>query len=79
MAEPMTLRSLAGLGVNQKDFFTAASSGNKKTLKKLIDAGKIPDVDIKNEEGQTPLFFACFEGEDECVRFLLEKGANPNE
>lgn len=79
MAEPMILRSLAGLDVDQRDFYNAASSGNKKILKKLLDTGKIHDVDLKNEEGQTPLFYACFEGEDESVRYLLEKGANPNE
>lgn len=79
MAEPMTLHSLNGLGVDQKDFFTGAKTGNKKTLKKLMDTGRIQDVDIKNEEGQTPLFYACYEGEDEAVKFLLEKGANANE
>ena len=79
MSPPMTLASLRSLGTDQRDFFAAAQTGNKKLLKKLCDSGRITDVDIKNEQGQTPLFFTCFEGFEECTKFLLEKGANPNE
>lgn len=79
MAGLMTLGSLHGLNIDQKDFFHAAKTGNKKILKKLIDSGRIYDVDIKNSDGQTPLFFACVEGQEECVKYLLEKSANPNE
>lgn len=79
MADHMALGPLMGLGIDQQDFFNAAKAGNKKNLKKLVDNGRISDVDLKNEDGQTPLFFACHEGHDECAKYLLEKGANPNE
>lgn len=79
MASLMPLGSLNGLGANQKEFFNAAKTGNKKILKKLLESGRITEVDVKNELGQTPLFFACAEGNEDCVKFLLEKGANANE
>lgn len=75
----MVLGPLENLNADQKDFFNGAKSGNRKILKKLVDRGKIPDVDIKNNDGQTPLFFACYDGCEEVVKYLLEKGANPNE
>ena len=75
----MVLGPLNGLTTDQREFFMAAKKGNNKILKKLIDTGRITEVDIKNGQGQTPLFFACFEGQEETVRFLLDKGANPNE
>jgi len=79
MADPMVLGSISNLDIYHQDFFNAAKNGNKKILKRLVDAGKISDVDVKNDHGQTPLFFASFAGNEDCIRFLLEKGANPNE
>lgn len=79
MVNPMVLGPLNGLNADQQDFYNGAKTGNKKILKKLVDNGRIPDVDIKNANGQTPLFFACYEAHDDCVKYLLEKGANPNE
>jgi len=35
------------------------------------------EIDIKDIEGRTPLFYACMWGFTETVRILLERGANP--
>eukprot|EP01080_Neovahlkampfia_damariscottae_P008924 gene8924-873_t len=34
-------------------------------------------IDYPNFKKQTPLYFACFVGDTECVKVLLEKGSNP--
>lgn len=36
------------------------------------------DIDVENRDGKTALFIACEENNPNCLRFLLEKGANPN-
>ena len=36
-------------------------------------------VDYPNDEGQSPLFCACYANSEKVVEFLLSSGANPNE
>jgi ankyrin repeat protein len=36
-----------------------------------------PHIDIQNDFGQTPLWFACEKGREDNVEFLLNLGANP--
>ena len=36
------------------------------------------NIDIPNQDGKTPLIVACLKGLKNIVKFLLDKGANPN-
>ena len=45
-------------------------------LKLLLE--KRADIDVKNDDGQTPLIVAVTKGELEIVRLLIKKGANVN-
>lgn len=44
----------------------------------VLLAAKVPGLDIPNNEGATPLFKACWNGEVEVARWLLHHGANPD-
>ncbi|XP_033737804.1 probable serine/threonine-protein kinase DDB_G0280133 isoform X2 [Pecten maximus] len=59
------------------DYHDAARNGNKKKLKKIIGRGI--QIDYPNDQGQSPLFIACFENEPSACDLLLNNGANPNE
>ena len=54
----------------------ACEEGNVKTLRLLTDA-KV-DLELKDDEGQTPLMVACRYQKIECFTLLLECGADPN-
>ena len=43
-------------------------------MRRLFDAGY--PVDERFDNRMTPLMFAAAEGKDECVKFLIEKGAD---
>jgi len=36
------------------------------------------DINIEDENGTTPLYFACEEGHIEVVKYLVKQGANIN-
>ena len=55
----------------------AAAYGSNEVLKFLINEEKIP-VDLETADGRTALFDAVMNDRYETVKFLLEKGANPN-
>ncbi|XP_050390112.2 inactive serine/threonine-protein kinase TEX14 [Patella vulgata] len=55
----------------------AAKQGNKRAVKRAIDKGIY--VDYPNDEGQTPLFCACFANQEGVAKLLLQRGADPNE
>ena len=52
----------------------AAAKGDLKLLQKLLIG--VAKVDIRNEDGQTPLMLAAQGGHAEAVTFLLDRGAN---
>ncbi|KAK3400766.1 hypothetical protein B0T20DRAFT_152837 [Sordaria brevicollis] len=57
----------------------AASIGNLDMLKYIVEAGKDtwPTVDVEDDMGLTPLYFACAKGHwDTVVPYLIEKGAD---
>ncbi len=56
--------------------YAAGILGKFEILKYLISLGE--DIDAKNNEGQTALFFACKNGDLEHVKALVELGANIN-
>jgi ankyrin repeat protein len=72
-----------GVDVNSRDVFGdnaglhwAASLGLAEMARLLIDSGA--DVNIRNEEGDTPLHWAAGEGQKELVVILIVHGADVN-
>ena len=47
-----------------------------KTVQAIVNYGA--DVNAVNNRCQTPLWFACFDGQDNLVKILLNVGADPN-
>ena len=47
-----------------------------QTVKAIIEHGA--DVNAMNNRGQTPLWFACCDGQKDLVMLLLDRGADPN-
>jgi ankyrin repeat protein len=54
----------------------AASKGDTKTVKLLLDKGVNPNV--RDAGGHTALTEAAWNGQTETIKLLLEKGADPN-
>src|SRR5205807_2678877 len=57
--------------------WSIARKGNLSELKLLADSGFYLDVKC-NEYGSTPLMYASQTNELECVKLLIERGANVN-
>lgn len=58
------------------ELFAAAKTGDAETLRRLIAAGANPNT--ADEDGQTPLHIAAFEGHLGAVQALLDAGADVN-
>ncbi|KAL7942120.1 ankyrin repeat-containing domain protein [Trichoderma barbatum] len=54
-----------------------AGQGHAEIAKILVEEGKI-DMEIKDEDGFTTLYFGCLWGHHHVVEVLLELGADPN-
>ncbi|KAM0254706.1 hypothetical protein ACHAQJ_006487 [Trichoderma viride] len=54
-----------------------AGQGHAEIAKILVDEGKI-DIEIKDENGNTTLYFGCLWGHHHVVEVLLEMGADPD-
>jgi hypothetical protein len=65
----------ATLGVNE-DLLEASRTGDLAAVQALIAKGAA--IETKTAYGQTPLYLAAMNGREEVVRYLLEKGANPD-
>mmetsp|Transcript_21250 Transcript_21250/g.55281 ORF Transcript_21250/g.55281 Transcript_21250/m.55281 type:complete len:965 (-) Transcript_21250:169-3063(-) len=52
----------------------AAAYGAPANVKTLLELGAV--VDMKNKDGCTPLWFACFTNHPECAELLLWEGAD---
>lgn len=63
------------LGVNE-DLLESARTGDLTAVQALIAKGAA--LETKTAYGQTPLYLAAMNGREDVVRFLLEKGANPD-
>jgi len=69
---------------NALDIFEAASLGRLDRLKQCIRDGSatdarsvdLPSLDLPSKDGFTALHFACFFGQPEAARVLLENGAS---
>ncbi|XP_071509552.1 ankyrin repeat, SAM and basic leucine zipper domain-containing protein 1-like [Diadema antillarum] len=77
MATPSKLqRDQQGSPLAMDDFKTAASRGNLEEVQDFIAKGMAVDCMLK--AGWTALMYAASCGQPTVVRYLLEKGANPN-
>lgn len=56
---------------------TFTKSGNKTMAKFLVETCEA-NVNVANDQGQTPLLFEVMRNDLEMVNFFLEHGANPN-
>ncbi|KAH0498228.1 hypothetical protein TgHK011_005494 [Trichoderma gracile] len=54
-----------------------AGQGHAEIAKILVEEGKI-DIEIKDEDGFTTLYFGCIWGHHDVVRLLLDMGADPH-
>ncbi|MEO8235205.1 MAG: ankyrin repeat domain-containing protein [Flavobacterium sp.] len=62
---------------SQNDVFNLARSGTVENLKILVN--KDPEIiNTKNENGFTPLILACYKGNVEVAKFLMEKSKTIN-
>ncbi|XP_071510006.1 ankyrin repeat, SAM and basic leucine zipper domain-containing protein 1-like [Diadema antillarum] len=77
MATPSKLqRDQQGSPLAMDDFKTAASRGNLEEVQDFIAKGMAVDCMLK--AGWTALMYAASCGQPAVVRYLLEKGADPN-
>jgi len=58
------------------DFWEAARTGNIEAVKQHIAAGA--DVELKDDDGMTPLHHAARAAQSAIVKLLVDKGANVN-
>ena len=56
-------------------FITACKNKQKAVVKVFLNGKKI-DINEKDDNGRTALFYACGNGDKEIVKMLLEAGAN---
>jgi hypothetical protein len=66
--------SLALIADANGDLLDAARKGDLAGVKAQLEKGA--DLETKTPYGQTPLYVAAISGQEEVVRFLLDKGAN---
>ena len=60
----------------QDRLHSAASTGDVKTVKELLQEGT--NLDVKDSRGQTPLHLSLQEHHLDVARELIQKGANIN-
>lgn len=56
------------------DFINAATSSSSDDVKRLINT--VPNIDVRNEHGNTALHLAAIHDRLDTVKYLVEKGAN---
>jgi hypothetical protein len=71
----LILASLFAADFNE-ELLSASRRGDLATVRQLVEKGAA--IETKTEYGQTPLYLAAMNGHEDVVRFLLEKGANPD-
>ena len=68
---------LVKAGVNNRSHIPASHQlCSVQTVQAIIEHGG--NVNAVNNRGQTPLWFACLDGQEELVKILLHKGADSN-
>ena len=61
----------------EKEIFAAIGKNETAQLKGLLAQLKGASVDITDENGMTPLQHACYKGNKEAVRMLLDQVSGP--
>jgi uncharacterized protein len=61
-----------------KTLFNVVSSEDESALKAFLSQNKNIDVNIKDDEGDTPLIWACLFGSYNIAQILIEHGADVN-
>ena len=61
-----------------KEFLGAVASGDTVLVKQWLDDGRVEDVDVRDDYGNTALMLAVIKGDGPMIDFLLEAGANVN-
>ena len=63
--------------INSAGIWDSASEGNLEQVIKFIEKIGV-DIDTKDKEGNTPLYYAVKNGQVEIVKYLISKKANIN-
>ncbi|XP_030764080.1 ankyrin repeat domain-containing protein 29-like, partial [Sitophilus oryzae] len=69
--------SLKKESLSDAQLHLAALNGNLPLLTRILDSGKV-HVDSRDKDGTTPLILAAANGHFDCIRELLDQGADPN-
>ena len=56
----------------------AAGYGHSKLLAWMLEAKLFKNVDLKDSQGESALHLACSEADLDCMKLLLNNGADPN-
>ncbi|EMT66021.1 hypothetical protein FOC4_g10008140 [Fusarium odoratissimum] len=54
----------------------AAEGGNTQVLETILEAVDDSSLEIRDRAQRTPLWYACVEGHEDMVKYLLERGAS---
>ncbi|MGH8671528.1 MAG: ankyrin repeat domain-containing protein [Burkholderiales bacterium] len=75
-ADETTRTQLAGLGIEYslQGFVKSVENGDKSAVDAFLRSGI--DVDIRSENGWTPLMVAAFNGREDIAHALIQRGAN---
>ena len=56
----------------------AVLESNVQGIRSLLANGSHPELNALDDREMTPLLWAVYRGDEECVALLLEHGADPN-
>lgn len=61
-----------------QDLHAAVFHGNTSLLETLLKNGKLGDADLVDARGNSPLEVACYYGQKQCVKVLLDYNGTVN-